>query len=586
MKNENEQQKQNAPVMAGVDEQKIPIENSTAQDQESGKNADEQRDVTQNNVAQVTLPGDTKPDWLQSLRAHMDEMIHWSGEKNPKPALVPVAAGQILNQIAPVRWLGDNVMVYIAAIGHWTPARYLLTQTLTEFVPELYPTWGLKQAKEILEHAGVLSGDYVHRDQPNRAELIAKTWDAQPYITFQNGDLYVPDLKLVDHDPGHLTTWAVPCDWDPNAHSAKVDQFLRSAIPDRVGRRNYLAFLGYALARYDTSQHMFIYLKGHGSNGKSLALKLNRRLFGAYWSNTSLEKLVGSRFGAANLVFSALNFVGDQDAVFLSNTSLLKELTGFDAIETEKKFRDAFAFIAKTKLMFAVNGLPKTKDVSHGFFRRPLIIEFPIIFRQNDAYEENLLSDDTVVQALAVQAIRDYRAMLKHGGFWMEGRTQQLLEEYRADNDVVYAAVKDGLISGDPDGQIERWALTLLINFYGAERENQKLSQSVIKERLGHAGLSVVEKRAATGDRAWYVHGISIDGQQARALVDRAATTGIDGQPTVNTGNGKRKSVAEFLKALRVDLKALRADDPDQVTDPEIASALGGRGKGGDSTWI
>jgi hypothetical protein len=61
------------------------------------------------------------------------------------------------------------------------------------------------------------------------------------------------------------------------------------------------------------------------------------------------------------------------------------------------------------------------------------------------------------------------------------------------------------------------------------------------------------------------------------------SSTGIDGQPTVNTGNGKRKSVAEFLKALRVDLKALRADD--QVTDPEIASALGGRGKG-DSTWI
>ncbi len=575
----------NTPVQAEAEvETDSIINDSVAQPEQLSKSTEEtfgtseDRDIS--DVGKIVVPAGTKTLWQRALAAHVDDMVYWDDGKNPKPHLMPVAAGTVLNQIVPIRWLGDYLMVYIPELGHWAPARYLLTQMLTEFVPTLQLTYGLKQAKDIIEHAGVLSADYVNRDQPNLAELIAKTWDAQPFITFKNGDLHVPSMKLVPHHPDHRTTWGVPCDWDPTSTSAKLNQFLHSAVPDATGRKNYLAFVGYALARYDTSQHMFVYLKGHGSNGKSLALKLNRRLFGSYWSNTSLGKLVGSRFGASNLVFSALNFVGDQDAVFLSTTELLKELTGFDAIEAEKKFRDAFPFIAKTKFMFAVNSLPKTKDASHGFFRRPLITEFPTQFAQNDQYEKDLLSDDTVLQALAVQAIQAYRAMLKHGGFWIEGRTQELLDEYRADNDVVYAAVKDGLICADPNGKVERWSLTLLINFYGSERENQKISQSVIKERLGHAGIQCEEKRTSTEERAWYVHGIAVDIAQAKGLAWRAAVVGVDGQPMVSTGNGKRKPVAELLKAWGIKTEGGEG----QVTDPDIAKIFGATR--GDSTWI
>ncbi len=546
-------------------------------DETFGGEEDERHDVTAETAPAIVVPQSAKAAWIAELTRRAMEMMAQPKGDDAQPALAPVRAGQVLVETVPIRWLGDYMMVYIPELGHWAPAKYLLTQMLTEFIPTLRPTYGLRQVEEILKHAGVQTPNYTEGDQPNRAELLAKTWDAQPFITFANGDLHVPSMRLLPHSADHRTTWGVPFDWDPKAQSAKLDAFLRSAIPDDVSRKNYLAFVGYALARYDTSQHSFVYLKGHGSNGKSLALKLDRRLFGAYWSNTSLGKLVGSRFGATNLVFSALNFVGDQDAVFLSTTELLKELTGFDAIEAERKFRDAFPFVAKTKFMFAVNGLPKVKDVSHGFFRRPLIVEFPTQFRQNAQYEQSLLTDDTVVQALAVHAIEAYREMLKHGGFWIEGRTKELIDEYRADNDVVFDAVKNGLIYSDPFAKIVPWSLTPLINLYGAEQQRERLSQSVILERLGHAGITCTKKRESHGARERYIHGIGVDADAARALVNRAAIAGMDGRSTVNIGN-RRVDTEELLDAWGVD----KMDAEPTVSDPDIVQIFGG----GESTWI
>jgi hypothetical protein len=266
-----------------------------------------------------------------------------------------------------------------------------------------------------------------------------------------------------------------------------------------------------------------------------------------------------------------LNLVGDQDAVFLSSTELLKELSGFDAIDVERKFMESFPHIAKTKFVFAVNELPRTRDISYGFFRRPLLVAFPNRFKQDPDYEQALLGDDQVVRALGVQALAAYQEMKMHKGFWIEGKAEQLLNEYRAENDVVFAAVQDGLLLGDPQARIRPWALTPLINLFGGERENQKLSQSEILKRLNHAGITVTKVRESHGRREWYLRGVAADPALASVLIHRAAITNPDGTETINVG-GKRILAGALFKAWGI------TDPETTIHDPEIAQAFNEEG--------
>ncbi|MDA8206580.1 MAG: hypothetical protein M0Z36_10965, partial [Thermaerobacter sp.] len=195
----------------------------------------------------LAVPAATKDQWVDALSTQIPHMVYMT-EKGA--SLSPVAAGQTVQDVIPLEWLGDYLLAYIPALGHWTPSRKLLTQTLMAVVPNIKPSYGLRQAEQIIEHAGALSPSYVLGDQPNIAELIARTWDAAPVITFKNGTLHVLSAQLRKHDPQYRTTWSVPFDWDPQAQSHQLDHFLESAVPDPVSRKNLLAFLGYALARY------------------------------------------------------------------------------------------------------------------------------------------------------------------------------------------------------------------------------------------------------------------------------------------------------------------------------------------------
>ena len=151
-------------------------------------------------------------------------------------------------------------------------------------------------------------------------------------------------------------------------------------------------------------------------------------------------------------------------------------------------------------------------------------------------------------------------------------RSQSLIADYRAENDVVYAAVHDGLLAADPDHRIHPWALTPLVNLYAFERENQKLSQAEILKRLGHAGIPVTKKREASGSRDWYLYGISADPVQASSLIHRAATTNPDGTETINL-NGKRIFVAALLGAWGIE-----ESPKTTIHDPEIAKAFSEEG--------
>jgi putative DNA primase/helicase len=89
---------------------------------------------------------------------------------------------------------------------------------------------------------------------------------------------------------------------------------------------------------------------------------------------------------------------GDLPKKAFQDVGHIKELTGGDTITAKQKFKDPFTFRNHSKLIAACNEVPETPDVTDGFFRRAVIINFPNSFEntsnpnllQEIATEENL----------------------------------------------------------------------------------------------------------------------------------------------------------------------------------------------------
>ncbi len=497
---------------------------------------------------------DTSDQWVETEFTKTGIKFH----------LLPVRAATALINYFHARWLWDEVMIYDYEVGHYIPGKSVIDTFFLHAMDAVNGQWGSAEARKVQDVIAVLT---KARDGEQSPEHWARVWDSRPEITFENGVLDLHDLsapQLLPFDSTHYATFHISTRWNPEAHSDTLDHFLESSIPDANSRENLLAFIGYAMARYDLRFQHFVYLLGAGRNGKSVVLKLVRQLFAEYYSTTPLGKITTNRFAAAGLIRKAINVVGDQDATFLGNTETIKQLTGFDAVESERKFRDAHPAVAKTKMIFAVNSLPPTRDNTVGFFRRPVIVEFPVIFTAETSdrtLEHKLLDNPEVVEYLAIKCVTAYAQAVHRGSFHLDGRTGEILTEYRKDNDIVFAAVQDGLLVADPKQVrcVEPWAVKPLMDLYSDERGQEHLSAPTIKQRLNGAGfrLTISQVREG-GKRARKMFGLKVDENEARDLVERAAMPDkISGLKMLKLGRDKYVSVEDFLRALGVGMEDL-----------------------------
>ena len=257
--------------------------------------------------------------------------------------------------------------------------------------------------------------------------------------------------------PGDRITWLIEADWDPQAQCPVVDQFLASSITDADQREMLLEYIGLVLARWDLSMQSYLFQLGGGSNGKGLTQDVLRALCGEAVSSISLGHLASNNFAAAHLVDNVVNIVGDESAAMLKDTSKLKQISGGDAMSTEAKFKMAYAAVPKVKLIFRLNQLPRITDFSNGFFRRPLIVEFPHSFAKNPKLAEALKTPDAL--SYWVKLFVEAYGCVKTRGDFDRKHTRGSLQCWREQNDIVTAAVAEGFIQIDAGGSVPQDAL-------------------------------------------------------------------------------------------------------------------------------
>ena len=135
-------------------------------------------------------------------------------------------------------------------------------------------------------------------------------------------------------------------------------------------------FMGYCMTK-DVIFQKFMILFGLGECGKSTIINFTTNMVGKENAcSISLQQL-GDRFTTAYLLFKTLNTCGDMTNSALTDSGIIKKLSGDDCIKAEYKGGEVFFFWNHAKMMFSCNELPKVlDDKTNGFYRRLLIVRF------------------------------------------------------------------------------------------------------------------------------------------------------------------------------------------------------------------
>jgi len=191
--------------------------------------------------------------------------------------------------------------------------------------------------------------------------------------------------------------------------------------------------IAYSLLPSYPMSRIFCFIGG-GMNGKSCFLGLLQKFLGKEnCCATELVTLIHSRFEAARLHKRLICVMGETNFEEMSQTSMLKKLTGGDLIGYEYKNKPHFHDYNYAKILIATNSLPTTTDKTLGFYRRWLIIDFPNQFSE----QKNILNDipEEEYEALALKCTGLLKDLLKKRKFHNEGSIEQRMERYEAKSD-------------------------------------------------------------------------------------------------------------------------------------------------------
>jgi len=184
--------------------------------------------------------------------------------------------------------------------------------------------------------------------------------------------------KIISYSPKFPYISKIETAYDPNASYDEWVEYLETTIPGEVDLLQEL--FGDALYRDYWLKYAVMH-HGEGDNGKTVILSVLDALLGTEnVSHQSLEDIEKNRFAKANLFGKFANTRGDIGSKALRDTSNFKMLTGEDAIEAEKKFRDPFTFWSYAKQHYSCNELPPTRDVSPAFYGRWILLDYPYVF--------------------------------------------------------------------------------------------------------------------------------------------------------------------------------------------------------------
>jgi putative DNA primase/helicase len=328
------------------------------------------------------------------------------------------------------------------------------------------------------------------------------------HINLRNGRLDWMNGKLDLHSPDYFEIVQLPIVCDPNAVCPLFDRYLETTLaPEIIPLVEEI--MGYCLIP-DTRFEKAVMAVGAGANGKSVLLDTITAFLGAENVSTiALQDLEENRFRVAELYGKLANIFADLDERALKSSATFKALVTGDRITAERKFAQPFSFRPYARQIFSANSLPPSKDRTHAFYRRWLIIPFERTFEGKEADKELRAKLRIELPGILNRALRGLKRLSSEGKFTEPQAVTAALEEYQLENDTVASFVAEFVVE-------DANATTAKQRLYGKYRnwcETQGLhpvTQKLFKVSLKRIFPKLDEVRPSSGRAPWHWVGIRL----------------------------------------------------------------------------
>lgn len=205
----------------------------------------------------------------------------------------------------------------------------------------------------------------------------SKPKELPPYcIQFKNKIYNLQTQEEFLATPKYFLTSPIDYELSDSDETPIIDKLFNEWVGSEHKQELY-EVLAYSCLKEQFMQ-VIIALIGIGSNGKGTFLNLIKKFVGVENCVASnFKSLINRSFETSALYKKLICLIGEVDASDLTNTNLLKGMTGEDLIRYEFKGKTPFSESSPTTFLIATNSLPLSPDKSDGFYRRWHIIDFP-----------------------------------------------------------------------------------------------------------------------------------------------------------------------------------------------------------------
>ena len=281
--------------------------------------------------------------------------------------------------------------------------------------------------------------------------LTASDLDHDPMmLNVDNGTLDLMRATLNPHDRSDYITRIVPLAYDPAAECPRWRQFLDEVFDHDEELIAYVQrAVGYTLTG-DTREHALFLLWGNGCNGKSVFIEILRALLGEFATSAPMATFTSKRDGStptndlAMLRGARLVSVQESEETAGFSESLVKQITGGDAITARFLHREFFTFLPQFKPWIATNHKPRVRGTDDGFWRRVKLIPFTVSFlnRQDKTLFQTLRSELSGILNWAVAGC----CLWQVDGLGTAKAVDAATQSYREESDAIAQFVSDCLV--------------------------------------------------------------------------------------------------------------------------------------------
>jgi putative DNA primase/helicase len=327
------------------------------------------------------------------------------------------------------------------------------------------------------------------------AALDADDWS----LNVHNGTLDLKTGALRRARESDFNTKRASVAFDPNAVCPSWERFVLEVMGGDVELVSYLQrALGYSLTG-NTSEQCVFFLHGFGANGKSTLLNTVRTLLGDYAMNCPAETLMVKREGGISNDIARLRgarFVAaseTEDGHRLAE-SLLKQLTGGDAVTARFLHQEFFDFIPRFKIFLAANHKPIISGGDHGIWRRIHLIPFEVTFPEG-ARDVHLGDKLSLESPGILNWMLDGLAAYQREGLKLPMAARSATDQYRTEMDVIGQWI-DERCTREPSAATQ--ASTLFVDFDLWARLNGRRQTTSMRfyQKLTEQGFRKVKSSA------------------------------------------------------------------------------------------